>query len=95
MEKNRFDRLPLSRFLIGNSRLSEQATTIIKASWRSPSRQRHQDHMKFPQYSLQSNINPAQENVKIGIEYLTQYFYTGKGYSFVNTAGSVLSSISI
>ena len=48
---------------------------------------------QFSHYCLQRNINPAQSNFKIGIEYLTPYFYTGVGYSSVNTARSVLSSI--
>ena len=48
---------------------------------------------KFPHYCIQRNINPAQANFKIGIEYLIQYFYTGVSYSSVNTARSVLFSI--
>ena len=48
---------------------------------------------KFSHYCSQRNIISAQANFKRGIEYLTQYFYTGAGYSSVNTARSVLSSI--
>ena len=48
---------------------------------------------KFLQYSLQRHINCAQANFKVGIESLTQYFHTWVGYSSVNTASSVLSSI--
>ena len=48
---------------------------------------------KFSHYCLQWNISPTQANFKIGIECLTQYFYTGIGYSSVNTASSVVSSI--
>ena len=48
---------------------------------------------KFSHYCLQRNTNPTQANFKIGIEYLTQYFYTRVGYCSVNTASSVLSSI--
>ena len=46
---------------------------------------------KFSHYCLQRNIDPTQANFTTDIEYLTQYFYTG--YSSVNTARSVLSSI--
>ena len=48
---------------------------------------------KFSQYCLERNINPTQANFKIGIKYLTQYFYTGVGYSSVKTARPVLYSI--
>ena len=32
------------------------------------------------------NVDALQAATKIGIEYLTEYFYTGVGYSSVNTA---------
>ena len=94
MEEERFVRLSLHRFLTENSGLSEEATSIIETSWRSSARQRYQVHMyKFSHYYQQRNINSAQANFKIGIEYLTQYFYSGIGYCSVNTARSILSSI--
>ena len=48
---------------------------------------------KFSHYCLQRNINPAHANIRIGIEYLIQYFYSSVCYSSINTARSVLSSI--
>ena len=94
LEEEKFACLPFSRFLTENSESSEEATGIIEASWRSSTKQRYQGHMcKFSHYCLQRNINPAQADFKIGIEYLTQYFYTGVGYSSVNTARSVIFSI--
>ena len=60
LEEDRFTRLSLSRFLTKNSRLSEKATSIIEASWRSSARQRYQGQMyKFSPYCLQKNISPA------------------------------------
>ena len=41
---------------------------------------------------LSGNVDPFQATTKIDIEYLTNYFHTGVGYS-VNTARSVLSTI--
>ena len=94
LEEDKFACLSLSRFLTECSALYEEATGIIGASWRFSTRQRCQDHMyNFLQHCLQRNINPAQANFKISIEYLTQYFYTRVGYSSVNTARSVLSCI--
>ena len=48
---------------------------------------------RFTQYCHQQNFDPFQATTKIGIEYLTKYFHTGVGYSSVNTARSVLSTI--
>ena len=48
---------------------------------------------RFTQYCHQRNVDPFQATIKIGIEYLTKYFHTGVGYSSVNTARSVLSTI--
>ena len=42
---------------------------------------------------LSGNVDPFQATTKIDIEYLTNYFHTGVGYSSVNTARSVLSTI--
>ena len=39
------------------------------------------------------NVDPFQATTKVGIEYLTKYFHTGVGYSSVNTAISVSSTI--
>ena len=40
-----------------------------------------------------TECDPFQATTKIGIEYSTDYFNTGIGYSSVNTATSVLSTI--
>ena len=50
-------------------------------------------HEDVLQCCLQRNVNPGQPIFKIGIEYLTQYLYTGVGYSSVTRTRSVLSSI--
>ena len=56
---------PLSRFLIENSGLYEEATDIIVASRRSSIRPRYPGQMyRFSQYCLQKNINPAQASFK-------------------------------
>ena len=42
---------------------------------------------------VEENVDPFQSTTEIGIEYLTEYFQTGVGYSFVNTARSVLTIV--
>ena len=95
MEKDRFARLSLSKFLTENSALLEEATGIIEEeSWRISTRQKYQGHThKFWQYCLQRDNNSTEANLKKGIEYLTQYFQTSVSYSSVDTARSVLHSI--
>ena len=43
------------------------------------------------QYYHQQNVDPFQVITKVSVEYLTEYFHAGVGYSFVNTVRSVLS----
>ena len=47
-------------------------------------------HGDVLQCCLQRNVNPAQAFFKIGIEYLTQYFYTGVDYSSVKNKVSTI-----
>ena len=42
---------------------------------------------------LSTNVDPFRATTKIVIEYLTNNFHTGVGYSSVNTSRSVLSTI--
>ena len=85
--------LSLSRFIAESNGISKEAQDILKASWRLQTRKRYAGHVKrFTQYCNQRNVDPFQATTKIDIEYLTNYFHTGVGYS-VNTARSVLSTI--
>ena len=94
MEEDRFACPSLSRFLTENVGFSEEAIAIIEASWITSTGWKCQGHTnKFWRNCSQRNINPAEPNVKIGIEYLTQYFHTGVSYSSANTARSLLPSI--
>ena len=47
----------------------------------------------IPQCCYQRNVNPFQVTTKIDFEYLTEYFHFEVGYSSVNTARPVLSTI--
>ena len=84
-EENRFAHLSLSRFLTEKRGLYKEATGIIKASWRSLTRQIHQGHIyRFSHYCLQRSIDSPQASFKIGTECSTKYFHIGVGYSSVN-----------
>ena len=73
---------------------SQKAMDILETSWRLSTRKRYAGHLqRFIRYCHKRNVDPSQATTKIGIEYLTNYFHTGVGYSSVNTARSVLSTI--
>ena len=94
MEENRYSSLSLSRFIAESNGISKEAQDILEASWRPSTRKKYAGHLlRFTQYCHQRNVDPFQATTKIGIEYLTKYFHTGVGYSSVNTAKSVLSTI--
>ena len=48
---------------------------------------------RFTQYCHQRNVDLFYAATKIGIEYLKKYFHAGVGYSSVNTARFVLSTV--
>ena len=94
MEENRYSSLPLIKLIAESNGISKQAQDILEGSWRPSTRKRYAGHVqRFTQYCHQQNVDPFQATTKIGIEYLTKYFHTGVGYSSVNTARSVLSTI--
>ena len=94
MEENRYSSLSLSRFIAESNGISKESQDILEALWRLSTTKRYAGHLqRFTQYCHQRNVDPFQATTKIGIEYLTNYFHTGVGYSSVNTARSVLSTI--
>ena len=94
MEENRDTSLSLGSFIPESNGILKEAQDILEASWRPSTRKRYAGHLqRFTQYCHQRNVDPFQATTKIGIEYLTNYFHTGVGYSSVNTARSLLSTI--
>ena len=94
MEENRDTSLSLGSFIAESNGILKEAQDILEASWRPSTRKRYAGHLQwFTQYCNQRNVDPFQATTKIGIEYLTNYFHTGVGYSSVNTARSLLSTI--
>ena len=48
---------------------------------------------RFVKFCRERYTDPIQATTEMGIEFLTEYFKTGVGYSSVNSARSALSSI--
>ena len=53
----------------------------------------HSHVERFAKFCRERYTDPIQTTIEIGIEFLTEYFKTGVGYSSVNSARSALSSI--
>lgn len=85
-------------FIIRNSLkskgFSHAATNIILSSWRLSSKAQYGSYIKiWVQFSTQRQINPISPPVEQAIEFLTELYSQGLGYSALNTARSTLSAI--
>ena len=55
---------------------------------------RYDTHIeRFVRFFRERYTDPIQATTEMGIEFLTEYFKTGVGYSSVNSAGSACQAI--
>ena len=74
--------------------MSRDALEILSALWRMGAEKRYNSHVeKFVNFCRERYTDPIQATTEMGIEFLTEYFNTGVGYSSVNSTRSTLSSI--
>ena len=74
--------------------LCRDALEILSASWRMGIEKRYNSHVeRFAKFCCERYTDPIQATTEMGIEFLTDYFKTGVGYSSVNSARSALSRI--
>lgn len=86
--------VPLVRRSLERKGISTEASRIIMQSWRSGTTTQYQTyHKKWESFCCRRHINPLQATLQDGINFLGDLFATGVGYSCINTARSVLSSI--
>ena len=82
------------RLFAESKSLSRDALEILSASWRVGTGKRYNSHVKrFVQFCRERYTDPIQATTEMGVEFLTEHFKTGVGYSSVNSARSALSSI--
>ena len=73
---------------------SSTATKVMEESWKSGTREQYATYLqKWRHYCSSRSIDPICPSVEDGINFLAELYYSGIGYSAVNTARSVLSSI--
>ena len=74
--------------------MSIDALEILSASWRMGTEKRYNSHVeRFVKFCRERYTDPIQATTEMGIEFLTEYFKTGVGYSSVSSARSALLSI--
>ena len=82
------------RLFAESKSLSRYALEILSASWRVETGKRYNSHVeRFVKFCRERYTDPIQATTEMGIEFSTEYFKTGEGYSSVNSACSALSSI--
>ena len=86
--------MSLVRESLGNRGLSESATSLIMQSWRMGTKQQYKPFIsKWEQYCSTRQIDPFYATIEQGINFLTELYQTGMGYSALNTARSALSTM--
>lgn len=74
--------------------LSNEATEIIMASWRPGTLKQYNVYVKkFKEFCKKHRLDSSKVSCYDGIEFLTDLFKQGLGYSAINTARSALSAI--
>ena len=74
--------------------LSTGATSIILSSWRDGSKKQYSSYLKrWVQFCSQRQIDTLRAPVTRVLDFLTELYNTGLGYSAINTARSAISFI--
>ncbi|KAJ8021950.1 hypothetical protein HOLleu_39297 [Holothuria leucospilota] len=95
-QKAKTCRLPFVRKYLRNKRVSEQAISIISASWREGTQKQYDTyHRKWSIFCNERKINPFQPSLIEVLDFLTDLFLRGLGYSGLNTARAALSTFLI
>jgi hypothetical protein len=86
--------LPLIRENLEDKDLSTAAQNIIMASWRKGTTKQYRSYLlRWTDFCQRENLSPYNPGRTKAIEFLTQLFISGVGYSAINTARSALSTI--
>lgn len=88
------DGLQIVRMSLQSQRLSEQATDIVMSSWQDSTKKQYRTYLaRWHKFSFKRFCDPLQLTVTYVIEFLTELFQSGIGYSCLNTAQSALSAV--
>eukprot|EP00794_Sanderia_malayensis_P006395 gene6395-7129_t len=86
--------LPFIRRALQSQGICEQATTTIMGSWRSSTKSHYKSYLtKWSEYCTKWKVDPISPPVAEGINFLSELFSTGLGYSSIYTARSAMTAI--
>ena len=93
-KKMRLMALKLSNSLTEQEAFRQATTSIILSSWRDGSRKQYSSYLKrWVQFCSQRQIDPLRAPVTRVLDFLTELYNTGLGYSAINMARSAIASI--
>mgnify|MGYP002804058519 FL=1 len=73
--------------------MSNAAQNIIMASWRQSTTKQYKSYLlRWADFCQRENIQPYNPGITKAIEFFTELFNLGVGYSAINTARSALST---
>ena len=68
---------------------AEQAAALVMGSWRNSTQKQllYKPYIKrWKQYCSKRKMDPFSASVETGVNFLTELYHTGVGYSAINTA---------
>ena len=82
------------KLITTNNKLSSASQDIILASWRDGTAKQYKTYLaRWEAYCNSNSLDMFNPGIENAIEFLTDIFKAGSGYSAINTARSALSSI--
>ena len=92
--KTAADGMSLIRESLRNKGISERAQELILQSWRAGTQKQYRTYLqRWTTFNSGRDIDPIQPTISEVIDFLTELFDSGLGYSGLNTARCALSSV--
>ena len=95
-EQTSSDSMSVIRRSYESRNISNKVTNILLASWRAGTQKQYSTHIKkWFSFCNKKQVDSVHTDVNTVLEFLTEQFESGCGYSSLNTARCALSAISI
>ena len=93
-EKTQIDGMSVIRSALDNQGISQSAQKLILSSWRDGTRKQYRTFWKkWKNFAGEQSVNPLCPPVNKVLDFLTELYEQGLGYSGINTARCALSSL--
>ena len=86
--------LSLVRTAIIDHGTSQESCELIMSSWKTGTKRQYGPYIRnWERFCYQRGIDPISPSIADGLQFLTNLFHNGLGYSAINTARSALSTV--